>query len=415
MTVRTTYHKFVGVKKYWTGSVPPQLLTVDVSAGVNETQEKIGQNNPRWKSQIRAGADATTPFDASEYFISSFSPGTLRTRYYDGSYKVYREQSVDGNTWLARTSCWGKPLWTLNTSKADSDALAVFIRRATAVNQSFDSFTALGELAETLRMLHHPASALQRGIQSYSKSVRKRTSRLMRGLTPNSAKGSRTLKEVGKIVTDSWLEYQYGWRPLAKDIESAYHAASKATSIVDLVVVKGGGRQQSYSFGNDSVSTGIGATETGSYRTIQTATVIYRAGIKVTVGKYATPLGQWGVSTRNFLPSVWELTPYSFLVDYFTNIGNMISALSFPRTSVAWSNKTVITEAEKRFTANAVNPSSGYSILDWSPQIVVHRNRTVSRRTYGGSFIPSLDFHVPGSKQLLNIAALIGSNSLFHT
>jgi hypothetical protein len=118
----------------------------------------------------------------------------------------------------------------------------------------------------------------------------------------------------------------------------------------------------------------------------------------------------FGFSPEQFLPTAWELVPYSFLIDYFTNIGDIIAGWSSLLVPLKWANKTTrktnevtrVAMSDKSLTANF---QSG------TPAIVVGRNTYVVRAKYSGTTVPDFDLRVPslGSQRWLNIAALIAS------
>jgi len=61
--------------------------------------------------------------------------------------------------------------------------------------------------------------------------------------------------------------------------------------------------------------------------------------------------GSW----REALPVVWELIPYSFLVDYFSNIGQIIDSYSTQLGGVMWINGTVRVEREIKLNSLALD------------------------------------------------------------
>jgi hypothetical protein len=134
------------------------------------------------------------------------------------------------------------------------------------------------------------------------------------------------------------------------------------------------------------------------------------------------PLGQateeMGVRARDFLPAVWEAIPYSFLIDYFTNIGDIIEAVSFPLTGIAWGSITFRNHSIRSVERVAVDPDAlgvvfpqdgSNKVFSFKPFFVEWDRKYVDRAVWNGSYIPSFRFEIPGTKnwkKYFNIAAL---------
>ena len=140
------------------------------------------------------------------------------------------------------------------------------------------------------------------------------------------------------------------------------------------------------------------------------------------IGGFSGNLRAWGSSTRDFLPTVWELIPYSFVVDYFTNIGNMIDSLSIIESDIGWKDYTSHQICSRysngaQFTGlKSLFPHSvGYNIEDEQVEAGSQEvtKKIISRGQYGGSLTPGLQFKLPGAGSLkwLNLAALGQINS----
>jgi hypothetical protein len=115
-----------------------------------------------------------------------------------------------------------------------------------------------------------------------------------------------------------------------------------------------------------------------------------------------------GFTLSEFVPTVWELIPYSFLVDYFTNFGEVVSAVSYPRSNFRWIMKWTITDRKDELLAPWMEPGSnplGKNKAIGDPCSVV--TRQIVRAPYYGSLIPDFRFEIPGlSMKWLNLAAL---------
>jgi hypothetical protein len=119
-----------------------------------------------------------------------------------------------------------------------------------------------------------------------------------------------------------WLEIQYGWRPLLNDIYESAQEIVKATD------------QSPRKVRTASGSTYYDFSE--KYATINATDRIKRLEKKVISVKgvytvwYTTPdtprtLSQLGFINPAYL--AWELTPFSFVIDWFLPIGNALNAL----------------------------------------------------------------------------------------
>lgn len=121
-----------------------------------------------------------------------------------------------------------------------------------------------------------------------------------------------------KSFANNWLEYHFGWEPLVKDIGAAvmvlaadFHDRKLTASATD---VRGNVFESSHA-------------STSYYRlTDQTTTrVRIRAKIRIKdTDRFL--LSQTGFI--NPLSVLWELVPFSFVVDWFTNVGQVLASLS---------------------------------------------------------------------------------------
>jgi len=139
-------------------------------------------------------------------------------------------------------------------------------------------------------------------------------------------------------------------------------------------------------------------------------TARYKGAVTATVSP-PTFAEQAGFSLSNFLPTVWNLIPYSFLVDCFTNIGQVIDGASLGTVYLSWGCKTIRRVRSRDIArsnatcVNGLNPRAYISASGGHSEWVVFQRSAVSAVTVG---LSDLSFRVPGigSTKWLNIAAL---------
>jgi hypothetical protein len=120
-----------------------------------------------------------------------------------------------------------------------------------------------------------------------------------------------------------------------------------------------------------------------------------------------------GFSMQNFIPTVWELLPWSFLVDYFGNINSVLEAYTTDIAGVKWASKTVYTGSVRKITSRVDVPYNrafyGARFVSAGRQDIGTYQSEVSSvvRTSGLSY-PTLRFQLPDTpRQVGNMAALL--------
>lgn len=130
----------------------------------------------------------------------------------------------------------------------------------------------------------------------------------------------------GRKIAKSTLEVQYGWRPLMSDIYGGYEALSRdARTEQFLIKTKASTSSPSYE------TTSYNGSTTGSspFLVIQEDVLLQRSQVVLWYSVTSELLlSASSVGLTDPLSVVWELTPYSFLIDWIAPVGDLLSALS---------------------------------------------------------------------------------------
>ena len=126
-------------------------------------------------------------------------------------------------------------------------------------------------------------------------------------------------------------------------------------------------------------------------------------------------MSSFGLSAWEFVPTLWELIPYSFLVDYFTNVGGIIASWSYRSLGTDWVAKNVKWERSAitdninfHWAPDYFDPAGYDHWIEGHPGVSVVTERKVLRVPEVIVSTPSLELHVPGMTSLkwINILAL---------
>lgn len=379
---------------------------------------RTGVDNPDWRVDIRKRRNAGTALYADREKRSS----NYWTVYWDAPWPPSCGAQYFGRRrWRRLEGTYVSFDTTLNsgalTDNTDNLALTKVYGKLNDAMRGLEGLVALGELAETLRMIKKPGQGLREGLNRYLDDAKRRVKRLQRNRGRGVPPSQSGVTRASKVLADTWLEHVFGWGPLISDIEGGVKSlnllAERNLFPMDVVTAQADAPAVSQ-LSTARLLYGDASPVYAYWSKNRKVSTRYRVAIALeprTLTRAA--LDSFGLNARSFVPAVWELIPYSFLIDYFTNIGDIVSSFSVNRSRILWIVKTIREEYVNSIDsvfANSFFGADGTTKFEVKPsaswqKVVVRRSTPVSLN------YPSLDFEIPGlsSRKWLNIGALVRS------
>jgi hypothetical protein len=399
---------------YRTKNTPANGVPVDGIHGNNVSLDdlRVGDKNPHWKVDVKNHVNAATKYDRTVEKVT-YDSMNVWAEWGNGVPRYNLDQYYDGPGVAPLLPASGGSGSAI-IAKLTKQASIKLILKARQAQQKLQASVALGEFGETLRMIRNPGKAFFESIVDFSRRARRRVRKI---------KGE---KFKNRAIQDMWLETRFGWLPLASDIEGAYEALKNIPDFSYSKVRASSPVVTSNGFVPDT-SVVVGKFVFRRMKEVRnTASVKAYGEVKIAPNNKAGYLERFGISTSEFLPTVWELIPYSFLVDYFTNIGDVIAAGTYPMSNFAWSGLTIKDEKQNvyRFSLNQAGTAANYAGQgfhacgggDWS---TTGWRTTISRHTSIDDVslsLSNISFEIPGlGLKWLNMAALAGSRRVVST
>lgn len=389
-----------------------KLGVLDSGSGYTAANQLIesmnGGDYPGWRRAIAQGTA----------IINNATASRTRFHYKGGYCSIVRDiHNWNGTAWATddtRTYKYDGQMFSLpqvsfagsSFGNTDNRAKALFVKKARAAMTQFQSGVFLGELRETLELLHKPYKAIPSLIKSYLGVAQKRR----RGFRKASIPAKH------RFLQEQWLQASFGIRPLIHDVADAARALAQYNlghkprqSVLGFAKAEGpqpdaftGGSYQQMSWElttqmiDKSASYAWGAVQASQDRT--------------------TPaLQNVGLALQDFIPTIWELIPYSFLLDYFVNVDDILDAATFNTANLVYwglSSKTsrTLTAGNARDTTNRKDSPDPFGSFvvggGFDPGKGSWTAEQFARVGYG-SLVPSLSFKIPGNwSQYVNMAAL---------
>lgn len=281
---------------------------------------------------------------------------------------------------------------------------------AAEFGSSIDSVLQLGRAAVDLYAGSH-----RRLLRFFRKEDRRLTyrerRRKARGLRPQVTQKEikRALKRCLDRLSKEWLNISFGIAPLVSDLEGLSvitHLQRKRLKATKLFGVDTRETASAPSFEAKSL---FGDAVVGQAVSYKRTTVKLLSFIVIDPGTlYQQALG---LELRDLPATVWELLPYSWLVDYFTNASQMIEHYSTFLGVPSQTQKAIVNETRTRFSFSLIpaadSPATKTVTRSFSPSTRTRTVRTIVRTALPSMPIPSMYVKLPThTVQQANLAAL---------
>lgn len=331
-------------------------------ASVNNPQSRTGWRKPSaWSHTIRD----VTPFpQAANYGVLAFDPKTyFSDRYYDGSGWT----STTGPTY---------PPGSNDESRAIIKALDKLKRQHVNLAQAF------AEREQTVNLFYDAANLICNSIEAWRRKNPKYLWDYIRRFEGKQGRGS--------TIPNSWLQTQYGWKPSMSDVQGScdllhdryFNGQAFRASVTGTIRNKGRVSWRKSSL----VSTAFGMHIGGNFDTITKVRLDYNL-IDPTIASLAS------TGIANPVALAWELLPYSFVVDWFTDVGGWLNAMD---AALGWNflggTKTVFqkidSHADSWYGVGATNDGGRQYFQPLGSPSYVENSRVLTRTVYSSSPLP---------------------------
>lgn len=386
-----------GAEGYYPWSEAPQSQTVGVT---------FGGDVPAWKQKIKMKQSATSYMIASDVEIEEDGPltGAFTFRQKDPYGNIYPMVALGLRGTKAGLTDIPPAVTSDLESAAYNKALIAFVKATLKYQQSLQGLVLLGELRETIEFIKRPAKALRNFVDNLHGAALERAKRKRRG------------ENLRKTLANTWLEWSFAAQPLVNDIKGGALALARLTTYhpdSKIIVAEGGAESRDEPIKRDDYVSGVKVTTVR--QNFRQATVKLVGLTSLSFPGYRPVQGQLGVTFRDIVPAAWELIPYSFLIDYFTNVQEIINGACFGSDSVVWLRKGVKHTSERTLVGLdlSINNTDTHELI--SNTVTSSVGTTIRRTTKERSdltgltqWIPKLEFDLPFglNKKTLNIAAL---------
>lgn len=187
----------------------------------------------------------------------------------------------------------------------------------------------LGEMRSTIKGVRQYAESTLGLIEAMAAQYRRRKRDvvdLLMGIPPRTRRAPSWYRNKDRLIIDNWLQFQFAAKPLLGDIQTSAEALSWL--LFDerrpmRMKFKAGGsdsRSQSVLLAGATINTIRGRTRMETTEQCHISAVY---DIEPTGTRTFQQLG-----LTNPLSVAWELTPFSWGVDYVTNVGKWLSSLA---------------------------------------------------------------------------------------
>lgn len=290
-------------------------------------------SDPNWQVKIKAGQNASQPYLRREFFISEARVACTTNVNYPGD--------TNNPYWGTQNLCWTGALPGITQGLTDSvladQALTKLKRKMARRTQSYEALVPLAEIRDLRTTI--------RGMVDLTSNVV--------GALADVRKGR--FKGSWKKVSQIWLLYSFGVSPMMREISSLSDSITAYLNRHDSVDRLTGSANKVWRSGSKgTITTGpLGAEVVSDMEATHELSYKYIAGHKFTLmsdTNYGVA-SHFGFSPPRLIPALWELIAFSWVIDYFTTVGDLLDDTFSGSTG----NSVYVVE-NRRYTVDSKSP-----------------------------------------------------------
>jgi hypothetical protein len=369
-------------------------------------------SDPKWEEKVAKHSDATNPYKVVRYpakkpYINAPFVGTWVNKTQEYRPRI-QSATLQGYPLVSEARPTSVTFGPVDIARLDTLAKLGMLAKIRELEGSWNSPLFLAELKETIRMVRNPLGGLFREARSY----RRRARRIILSYRRRPGK-------MMDLLNNQYLQWTYGVAPLINDVKGAMSAIQEfltpdtaritrlQTTLKDVVlpVLWTGDRS-----GTASYESGRIRLEFVRHAEL-TSSVRYICGVyEETQGPStdrAIQLSGMDLA-KSFVPTAYELLPYSFLLDYVSTVGSVVNGMFTHTGSVVWKCKNL---KDKVVAGVLIVPAPGVTGIPLHFPLKPHV-RVLSRETFKREHA-SLDVGIrdiilktPNTGQLINMLSL---------
>lgn len=398
---------------------------------LNTSSTKTGTKVQGWRDKINKGLNASSAYSRSGVFVVGAEPGDV---VFTGTLKVPINHPPPPDPivyaqWPARETMKGyaNPIvapghLTVSENNANAAALTETYKKVLAAQRQLNASATVAELAETIRQFGRPfRSVVDLSHRHLNRLTKER--RRLRGPI------KRQKEDWADIVSSTYLEYAFGLAPLINDTKGIAEALVRwnLEGQDEILAPKKKAVGRGVDRADKSATTHFKGPLPYRYLSFTKNTKKFtESRVQYVVGLSATLQADFqsnerliqllGFSPQDWIPGIYEGIPWSWLVDYFFNVGNILEAACASTADVKWISKTVLkrTQEETNMVPNIESLKNYETNGVSNPAYQGHAGRaTVVQQTMERTVpvtlgIPPLVFSFPNTaSKFLNMAAVL--------
>lgn len=297
-------------------------------------------------------------------------------------------------------------------------ALKRLKNKLSGVENHFKALIPLGEIGELRSLVKGMADQTERAIKAIRELRKGHFTRAL-ALAKNPKRAARFAKQAHREVSQAWLSYSFGINPMLEDAKALGEAITTYLTEGDRNIVIRGSATKTWNTFHEEDGQPLITGCSFKVKTLQNHNLrySYTAGVKLRIvsGNNYTAANHLGFNLTDIPSALWELTAFSWIVDYFTTAGEYLDDVFSSKSS-----STIYCTLSTKYWCNTQAalipvPGTKYSVQvagGWATSRFTSFNRT----SYGELPVRILrvksvdEIGKNALNRLLNLTSVIGSH-----